>query len=295
VRTDHYSLKFLLEQCLATIPQHHWVGKLLGYDFAVEYKPGALNTVVDVLSRRNTEEDTTSGAVLAVSAPRFDFIARLHDVQATDPALVAIREELADGSRSAPWALIDDLLTYEGRLYMPLASPLQQELLAAIHEDGHEGVQCTLHRLRRDFHFPDMRRVVQDFVRACATCQRYKSEHLHPACLLLLLPIPTVVWADIGIDFVEALPQVRGKSVILTVVDRFSKYCHFTPLAHPYSVESVAQAFFTDIVHLHGGAPVHGIQSGPRVHLDILEGADAPTGHQAAHDVGLPSAVRQLD
>jgi hypothetical protein len=40
--------------------------------------------------------------------------------------------------------------------------------------------------------------------------------------------------------------------VILTVVDRFSKYCHFIPLAHPYLAESVAQAFFTDIVRLHG-------------------------------------------
>jgi hypothetical protein len=124
VRTDHYSLKFLLDQRLATILQHHWVGKLLGYDFAIEYKPGPLNTVADALSRRDTEEDTTSGAVLTVSAPRFDFIARLHDVQATNPALVAIREELADGSRSAPWALIDDLLAYEGRSYVAPASPL---------------------------------------------------------------------------------------------------------------------------------------------------------------------------
>jgi hypothetical protein len=51
---------------------------------------------------------------------------------------------------------------------------------------------------------------------------------------------------------VEALPRVRGKSVILTEVDCFSKYCHFIPLAHPYSAESVAQTFFTDIVRLHG-------------------------------------------
>ena len=57
---------------------------------------------------------------------------------------------------------------------------------------------------------------------------------------------------DIGLDFVEALLRVRGKSVILTVVDRFSKYCHFIPLGHPYSAESVAQTFFTDIVRLHG-------------------------------------------
>ncbi|KAF0934872.1 hypothetical protein E2562_028875 [Oryza meyeriana var. granulata] len=76
----------------------------------------------------------------------------------------------------------------------------------------------------------------------------YKSEHLHPAGLLMPLPILTVVWADIGLDFVEALPCVNGKSVILSVVDRFSKYCHFIALGHPYTAESVAQAFFADIV-----------------------------------------------
>jgi hypothetical protein len=56
----------------------------------------------------------------------------------------------------------------------------------------------------------------------------------------------------VALDFVEALPRLRGKSFILTVVDRFSKYCHFIPLAHPYSAESVAQAFFAEIVRLHG-------------------------------------------
>ena len=102
-------------------------------------------------------------------------------------------------------------MTYDGRLYVPPASPLLQELVAAVHEDDHEGVQRTLHRLRRDFHFLDMRRIVQDLVRACATCQRYKSEHLNPVGLLHPLPVPTVVWADIGLDFVEALPRVRDK------------------------------------------------------------------------------------
>jgi hypothetical protein len=53
-------------------------------------------------------------------------------------------------------------------------------------------------------------------------------------------------------DFIEALPRVSGKSVTLTIVDRFTKYYHFIPMAHPYSAESVAQAFFSDIVRLHG-------------------------------------------
>jgi hypothetical protein len=35
VKTDHYSLKFLLDQRMSTIPQHQWASKLLGFDFTV--------------------------------------------------------------------------------------------------------------------------------------------------------------------------------------------------------------------------------------------------------------------
>jgi hypothetical protein len=57
---------------------------------------------------------------------------------------------------------------------------------------------------------------------------------------------------DLAIDFIEGLPKVAGKSVILTVVDRFSKYTHFIPLGQPYTTTPVAQAFFNGIVRLHG-------------------------------------------
>lgn len=40
VCTDHYSLKFLLDQRLATIPQHHWVSKLLGLISPSNITPG---------------------------------------------------------------------------------------------------------------------------------------------------------------------------------------------------------------------------------------------------------------
>ena len=50
IRSDHYSLKYILDQWLSTIPQHQCVSKLLGYDFSVEYKPGRHHIVADGLS-----------------------------------------------------------------------------------------------------------------------------------------------------------------------------------------------------------------------------------------------------
>jgi hypothetical protein len=89
------------------------VGKLLGFDFGMEYKPGSQNAVADALSRRETPEE---GVVLAVSASRFDYITRLRHEQEADPTLMALRDEVAVGTRGDPWAIVDNLLTYNGRL-----------------------------------------------------------------------------------------------------------------------------------------------------------------------------------
>jgi hypothetical protein len=89
-------------------------------------------------------------------------------------------------------------------------------------------------------------------VRSCAICQKNKIEYLHLAGLLQPLSIPSEVWSDIAMDFIEGFSKVGGKSIILTVVGRFSKYAYFIPLSHPYSASSVARAFFENIVRLHG-------------------------------------------
>lgn len=52
-------------------------------------------------------------------------------------------------------------------------------------------------------------------------------------------------------DFVQGLPRVHNKTIILTVVDWFSKMVHFLPLAHPYTVHKVARIFADEIVRIH--------------------------------------------
>lgn len=55
---------------------------------------------------------------------------------------------------------------------------------------------------------------------------------------------------DIALDFIKGLSCVHDKSVILTVVDRFSKYAHFIALSHPYTATMVTTAFFDAIIRL---------------------------------------------
>jgi hypothetical protein len=133
--------------------------------------------------------------------------------------VAAICKQLADGTASPGWTTTDGLLRFKGKVFIPEASSLCSVLLAQAHESGHEGVQKTVHRWRTSFYSPKALHRVREFVRNCAVCQRNKTQHLHLAGLLQPLPIPSMVWADISMDFIEGFPKVGGKSVVLTVVD----------------------------------------------------------------------------
>lgn len=147
---------------------------------------------------------------------------------------------------------MDGLLTFDGRVYVPDVSPIWSQLLAYVHDSNHEGIQKTVNRWRASFHNPNVLQRIRDYVHGCTNCQKNKTDHLHLVDLLQPLTVPSEVWSDISMDFVEGFPRAGGKTVVLTMVDRFSKYAHFIAIRHPYTASSVARAFFDDIVRLHG-------------------------------------------
>ncbi|KAK1645648.1 hypothetical protein QYE76_063453 [Lolium multiflorum] len=297
VRTDHYSLKFLLDQRLSTVQQHQWISKLFGFDFTVEYRPGRLNTVADALSRRDTEDDAddmaTTGTILCIrSGPSFSFIDDVRRATTTAAEAQTLRGRLADGDLGAPWRLDDGLLLHGRDIFVPAHGDLRQQVLSLAHSAGHEGMHKTLHRLRADFYIPGDGAFVRDWVRSCVTCQRNKTETLRTSGMLQPLDIPSQVWEDISMDFIEGLPKVGGKSVILTVVDRFSKYAHFIALGHPYSAASVARAFFDGIVDTSQTNPTQEIFSEldeTKAHGLILHGAFQNTEEETERGQGGPT------
>ena len=53
-------------------------------------------------------------------------------------------------------------------------------------------------------------------------------------------------------DFITGLPKFEGKSVIVVVVDRLTKYAHFFVLSHPFKASIVASSFMETVQKLHG-------------------------------------------
>ncbi|CAM8889944.1 unnamed protein product [Rhodiola kirilowii] len=53
-------------------------------------------------------------------------------------------------------------------------------------------------------------------------------------------------------DFITHLPVSKGKTVIYVVVDRLTKYAHFTALAGGFTAEMVARVFAKEVFRLHG-------------------------------------------
>lgn len=98
-------------------------------------------------------------------------------------------------------------------------------------------------------YWPGMMHYVTQFV-AVVSVIKYESKS--PAGLLTPLPIPSVVWEHISLNFVSGLPRFSRVDCILVVVDRFSKYGHFLPLQHPFTAKTMVDVFTPEVVRLHG-------------------------------------------
>jgi hypothetical protein len=153
VKTNHQSLKFLLEQKVGTSFQQKWITKLIGYEFTVQYKKGVENRVANALSRRDDWEPEMTLSLLSI--PTLSWIKYLKAEYEIDVQLKALLEQWRKGELDLEkFILKDNLLFYKGRIYIGSSQAIRAQVLHFVHSDpiaGHSGFEKTLQRAKRDF------------------------------------------------------------------------------------------------------------------------------------------------
>ncbi|GKB03766.1 transposon ty3-G gag-pol polyprotein [Tanacetum coccineum] len=130
IRTDHYTLKFLLEQRITSTEQQRLLIKLMPYDFSIVHKAGKENKGADALSRR-----PHSGELLTLIIP---FCVEVADIKAglqTDSFTSELIMKLqTDPSSVHDFSLVDQILFHHGRMVIPKIHNLKLKLLQEAHD-----------------------------------------------------------------------------------------------------------------------------------------------------------------
>ena len=223
-----------------------WVEFIETFPYVIKHKKGKENVIADALSRRYTMLSQLDFKIFGLETIKDQYV---HDADFKD-----VMQNCKEGRMWNKFVVNDGFVFRANKLCIP-ASSVRLLLLQEAHGGGlmgHFGVKKTEDVLATHFFWPKMRRDVERFVARCTTCQKAKSR-LNPHGLYMPLPVPSVPWEDISMDFVLGLPRTKkGRDSIFVVVDRFSKMAHFIPCHKSDDAVNVADLFFREIIRLHG-------------------------------------------
>ncbi|MCO5612135.1 hypothetical protein L7F22_066397 [Adiantum nelumboides] len=226
--------------------QMRWANFLSQFHFHIAHVAGKKNQVADALSRRPRNN--------AVSIAYNHDLTSMIDKYAEDNDYQGIMEGLTQGQVIEPYSLNEGFLLYENRLCV--TKDMRGKVMSESHEPpyaGHRGIQPTTKAILLYFYWPHMRQDIEDYVSKCIVCQKVKYERGKSSGLLQPLPIPDVPWQSISMDFVFGLPRsIQGNNGIWTIVDRFSKQAHFSPVKKTIKAKNMATMFISQIFKYHG-------------------------------------------
>lgn len=147
----------------------------------------------------------------------------------------------------------------------------------------HPGIHRMVSLSKRSFSWPSLERDAREYFVACEVCARSKSRHQAPSGLLHPLPVPS-----------HPLPRSSGHSVVLTIVDRFSKAAHFVPLPKLPSALETAHLLGVHVFRLHGIPQDIVSDRGPQFVSRVWKGFCAALGVGASLSSGYhPQSNRQ--
>jgi hypothetical protein len=129
-----------------------------------------------------------------------------------------------------------------------------QRILASKHYSkvaGHFGRERTLKLIIRNFYCTNMKRNIWKYCCESDVCQGTKASRYAEYSLLHPLELAWKPGPDISTDFITDLSKSEGVTMILVVVDLFTKMAHFIPIKKK-DAPTVARTYLKNVWKHHG-------------------------------------------
>lgn len=159
-----------------------------------------------------------------------------------DEVLRTVKDCLSNNSTRLPpgsslkvslskFSLEDGRVYFCKRVWVPLDESLRTKLIQGCQDSmptGHLGHEGTYAIVARQFFWPSMSENIRQFCRNCRDCRRNQIWRQQRQGLLKPLPVPSRIWSDISVDFIDQLPLSlpRGAALacsnIMVITDRLS-------------------------------------------------------------------------
>lgn len=149
----------------------------------------------------------------------------------------------------------DGTLWYAQRLFVPDIEDLRTRALEAHHDSpwyGHPGSRKMSSILRRHYAWPNDAKDVKSYVRACPKCIANKPVRTKAQGLLKPLQLASMPFQSVTMDRITHLPESKGFTSILVMVDRFSKFGIFLPVLENFNASDLAETFIAEVVMRFG-------------------------------------------
>jgi len=265
VLTEHKNLVTFMTTKELNERQARWMQELSRYNFKIEYRPGKEGGKPAALTRRQgdlpTAGDTriTRNVGILLPKQRYWNIPETEEIkrdilEATEfedkdegeiqkaskvvDDIPEIKRNLDEGTKEMKAVALglcqwkEDLLWYEGKMWIPKDEGIRTTLIAKHHEPPQAGYGRTAKTTElngRRYYRPKIRDDIKRFIKNGDTCQRTKVVQHAPYGLLQTNEAPNRPWESIAMDFITDLPISDGNDTIVVVIDRLTKMSHFIP------------------------------------------------------------------
>ena len=285
VRTDHSSLRWLMQFKNPEGQFARWIDVLSIYNFKVQHRPGRLHANADAMSRLpckqcgyndKWENDNVSRIVEHEGADQ-----SLQSSQKADNDLQKLRTWIEQGVRPKKVSVSgesfylkslvsqfdrlcieDDLICRKwedistNQIFHQYVVPYskRRSVLQQCHDEktaGHLGIKKTLHKIRLRYYWPGLQRDVRQYIAGCERCAKRKSDNVTKRAPMKIVPTGYPM-ERIATDILGELPLTKnGNKHILVVADYFTKWTESFAMPNMES-RTVAKILVEEVISRFG-------------------------------------------